>query len=584
MALRNLRSDLTQLRFSKDTPGGGYSGQPYIKISSPEYSTAIDRIATESARFSQDFPVRGGLYSVRAVAEDAIRIRKFLTDFPKGPNFTFKQVGLQKSNPLIQTGRNGGRINTRTYNLNANLQTQILSSNTGIHYPRAGATPFTLTEEDNLYLSIVGKGETEDNRLVNLFKSKISKEETSFGAINNLGISLDDHLLFEYTGGPNSFYGDGETVIFRATDHQNAPIDTSRVKENIIKLSEPLTPNVLGHSKFSLEFLNPNISEDEEKRLQGIYTEEGEVIDQVSDVFREKNSFKRFASSMNYDKIIALEQYNIGETVTDFRSEVEEPSFSRNYQDPLINIKSRVGIGSPGARPRSSRNNINTVFPDGQDKVNLIPIVYKNYSEAPEEEVDSRDLIKFNFETIDNNNPDYTTRTHFRAFLKSLGDSHNADWASFKYAGRGEDMFVYQGFGRTVSFSFMMAAQSKQEMKPLYQKLNYLTSTITPDYSPDNGFMRGNITRLTIGEYLYRVPGVLVSLNYNVEENFPWEIKMDQPENGFDKDQMELPQVLMITCEFKPILDVLPRTGVNTPLIMSNKVNRNFLTNVEVRT
>jgi len=582
MALRDLKSDLTQLRFSKDTPGGGYSGQPYIKINSPENSTAIERIATESARFSQDFPVRGGLYSVRAVAEDAIRIRKFLNDFPKGPNFTFKQVGLQKSNPLIETGRNGGRINTRTYNLNANLQAQILSNGTGLHFPRAGATPFTLTEEDNLYFSIVGKKETKDNRLVNLFKAKISKEEISGTVINNLGLSLNDNILFQYTGGPNSFYGDGETVLFRATDNTGAIINTSVVKPNVIKLAEPLNINVLGASNF-LRFLNTDLSREEDRRLKGIFVEEDQTIDQVSDINREKNSFKRFNSSMNYDKIIRREKFNIGQTITDFRSEVEDPIFNRDYQDPLINIKSRVGIGSPGARPRTSKTNINTVFQDGQDKVNLIPIIYKNYSEAPEEEEDGRDLIKFNFETIDNNNPDFTTRTHFRAFLKSFNDGHNADWASSKYAGRGEDMFVYQGFSRDVSFSFMIAAQSKQEMKPLYQKLNYLTSTITPDYSPDNGFMRGNISRLTIGEYFYRTPGIITSLNYSIEDNFPWEIKMDQPEGGFDKDQMELPQVLMVNVTFKPILDVLPRTGVNTPLIMSNKVNNNFLNNVQVR-
>ena len=582
MALRNLKSDLTQLRFSKDQPGGGYSGQPYIKISSPENSTAIERIATESARFSQDYPVRGGLYSVRAVAEDAIRIRKFLNDFPKGPTFTSKQVGLQKSNPLIETGKNGGRINTRTYNLNANLQAQILSNGTGLHFPRAGATPFTLTEEKNLYFSIVGKKETQDNRLVNLFKAKISKEEVAGSVINDTGLSLNNNILLQYTGGPDSFYGDGETVIFRATDNTGAIIDTSVVKPNIIKLATPLNTNILGASNF-LRFLDPSLSTEDNDRLKGIFSVEGEVVDQVSDVNSPQNSFKRFNSSMNYDKIISREKFNIGQTVTDFRSEVEDPIFNRNYQDPQINIKSRVGIGSPGARPRTSKTNINTVFTDGQDKVNLIPIVYKNYSEAPEEEIDGRDLIKFNFETIDNNNPDFTTRTHFRAFLKSFSDGHNADWASSRYAGRGEDMFVYQGFSREVSFSFMVAAQSKQEMKPLYQKLNYLTSTITPDYSPDNGFMRGNISRLTIGEYFYRTPGIITSLNYTIEDSFPWEIKMDQPEGGFDKDQMELPQALMVSVSFKPILDVLPRTGINTPLIMSNKGNNNFVNNVQVR-
>ena len=118
--LNQLKSDLRKLKFGKDQPDGGNSGLPYIKTPLPENGTANERILLESARFSADYPIRGGLYAVRAAEEDAIRIRKFLTDFPKGSNFTSKQVGLQKSNPLTETGKNGGRINTQTYNLNSN--------------------------------------------------------------------------------------------------------------------------------------------------------------------------------------------------------------------------------------------------------------------------------------------------------------------------------------------------------------------------------------------------------------------------------------------------------------------------------
>ena len=203
MALINLQTNLTNLRWGKDTPGGGNSGLPYIKTSTPQQSSAIERIALESAKFSTDFPIRGGLYSVRAVAEDAIRIRKFLTDFPKGSNFTLKQVGLQKSNPLIETGKNGGRINTRTYNLNSNLLLSVLTSGAGQHIPRSGATPFTITEDENKYFSIVGKKPTEKNRLFNLYDSKIKKNINS-SRLQNLGISEDPTQIMSYVGGPGS--------------------------------------------------------------------------------------------------------------------------------------------------------------------------------------------------------------------------------------------------------------------------------------------------------------------------------------------------------------------------------------------
>ena len=96
----------------------------------------------------------------------------------------------------------------------------------------------------------------------------------------------------------------------------------------------------------------------------------------------------------------------------------------------MIPMTTRIGIGSPGAR--KNRKDINSTFNEGgggQDKVNMIPIIHRVYADAPETEPDgvARDLIKFNFETIDNNNIDYTYRTHFRAFLKGFNDNHNAE-------------------------------------------------------------------------------------------------------------------------------------------------------------
>ncbi len=578
MGLINLQTNLLSLGWGQDQPYGGDSGLPYIKTFSPEQSSQAERIIIESAKFSSDFPIRGGLYSIRAAAEDSIRIRKFLTDFPKGSNFTYKQVGLQKSNPLIETGKNGGRINTQTYNLNSNLLLSVLNAGNGDYYPRPGATPYTLLDDENKYFSIVGKKSTDDNRLVNLYKSKIKFETLEDDKLFELGISNNDFLILDYIGGPNSLYGDGNTIIGRATDNTGNTIFTGRYPtSNYIKLSSPLTPNVLGISNY-LTILDPTLVGDKLNHTKGIYNIGDDVKDEITNEQREKNTFKTFYNTLPYNKIIQKQPYVLNTTLVDFRTEVEEPNnvFSRDYSDPLIPMTTRIKIGSPGARPKELRNDINAVFKDGQDKVNLIPIIYKNYNEAPELEDDARDLIKFNFETIDNNNINNTTRTHFRAFLKGFDDNHSGDWVGKRYTGRGDNMFTYQGFDRKITFSFIISAQSKQEMKPLWQKLNYLTSTLYPDYSTQ-GFMRGNITRLTIGEYLYRVPGVLTSLNYSISDNYPWEIKIDQPEEGYDNDMMELPQIMNVSVSFTPILDSLAQTGQKTPIIMSDKVNRNFI-------
>jgi hypothetical protein len=246
----------------------------------------------------------------------------------------------------------------------------------------------------------------------------------------------------------------------------------------------------------------------------------------------------------------------------------------------------RLGIGSPGSRTADQRVNPYIPNPTGQDKVNMTPI-FRRSIDTPVEKVSeaTRDIIKFVIESIDNGYPDQSNRLHFRAFLTNFSDNIGADWNSQKYMGRGENFYTYQGFTREVGFTFKVAAQSVEEMEKLYQKLNYLASTLHPDYSP-GGFMRGTIHQLTIGEYFYRMPGIIKTMNITVEDDYPWEIKMKQPEmrrqnndQGVSKDQlqMEVPQILNVQMSFNPIYNKLPQKGLKEPIIISDKVANNYL-------
>jgi hypothetical protein len=116
--------------------------------------------------------------------------------------------------------------------------------------------------------------------------------------------------------------------------------------------------------------------------------------------------------------------------------------------------------------------------------------------------------------------------------------------------------------------SFTVFAQSKAELIPMYRKLNYLASTLTPDYT-DAGFMRGNLVRLTFGGYLYEQPGFITSLTYSIPEESPWEIGID--ENGqYDRSVKELPHMIKVTgLTFTPIHTFLPRKPKSTALIQS---------------
>ncbi len=90
-----------------------------------------------------------------------------------------------------------------------------------------------------------------------------------------------------------------------------------------------------------------------------------------------------------------------------------------------------------------------------------------------------------------------------------------------------------------------LQGQSKQELIPMYKKLNYLASSLTPDYSPQ-GYMRGNLAQLTVGGYLYEQPGIITSLTYDIQEDTPWELGINT-EGGSDGTVKEMPHIIRVS-------------------------------------
>jgi hypothetical protein len=146
--------------------------------------------------------------------------------------------------------------------------------------------------------------------------------------------------------------------------------------------------------------------------------------------------------------------------------------------------------------------------------------------------------------------------------LTSFDDSYNGSWADTNYIGRGDAVKVYQGFSRDVSLGFKIVATTRAEMKPLYKKMVYLASTTAPTYGEGGNFMKGTLVRLTVGSYLYEVPGVINSVKYTWQENFPWEIAMQNPEGNVDDDMQELPHIMDCSISFGVIHDFIPQTGL----------------------
>jgi hypothetical protein len=675
MGLINLRTNLKSLRFGNDTQGGGASGLPYIQTGLPEDSPGGVTLANY-ARNSLDYPLRGGeQYWAVAATIDTARISRFLTTFPQGTTFTDKQVRLQKSNPKIETGGFTSRLNTQTYNLNANLLAQVFEQGSGIHIPRAGANTNELGPDNPQakYEYIVSHKSTNQNRLVTLYNTKISTDTTGLSldaTVTKLGISaFDNNLLFDYVGGPDSKYGDGNTTIFRTTNtkdsfgvyvsegsiktgyspdfEQSSPTiginynrtrgaSESAVIAGIPGLSRikfikpnPIAPSI-GFTQTPPSFgstppttfgtlpaapptpqfdrINNRESLDFETNAFGTITPKN--IPQQGygptsgDYLRPEQTpigmptINQFGNTMGYSALLAAKKNEdiaaFGKT-QDFRAQTNASTLASTVSyntggpnDAGFKIESRIGVGNPGTRPNNLRNSFYDPFPDGQDQINMSPIYRRNIKFAIEDDSPAvRDLIKFCIEVIDNDSPKKTDRMHFRAYITNFSDNMGAEWDSKKYMGRGENFYTYQGFTRDVGFTFIVAAQSVQEMEKIYQKVNYLASTLHPDYQDGTGFMRGSLHKLTIGEYFYRTTGVITSMNITVDDNYPWEIKMRQPElrkenNGDvnasgDQLQMEVPQILKIQMNFKPIMDKLPQKGLKEPIIVSEAIANNYL-------
>jgi hypothetical protein len=142
--------------------------------------------------------------------------------------------------------------------------------------------------------------------------------------------------------------------------------------------------------------------------------------------------------------------------------------------------------------------------------------------------------------------------------------------------GRGENFYQYNGFDRDINFGFQVPVMSKYEQQSVYTKLNYLASLMAPDYveagSTNQGFMRGNILKLTIGDYLLDVPGVLTSISYKVDEEAGWDISINSKgkrlvgKEGLDSTDADtggwvMPKLITVDgFQFKPIHTFIPKT------------------------
>ena len=319
--------------------------------------------------------------------------------------------------------------------------------------------------------------------------------------------------------------------------------------------------------------------------------------DNINDVVY-ANGTKTYTQQQLIDKENVIAGGNAGLYPEDFRKELYDVngdnleitkdssviSLSPNYR--VKNKDVRLYQGQPGKS--NNENQTKNVWNYGVKATDLVALDKVTASPmydgvGPDTNQAINDLCKFRIAAINNDKTNGSAvYMHFRAFLDSFSDNYNATWNAVNYVGRGDTLYNYGGFGRTLSLSFTVAAQSKAELIPMYKKLNYLASTLAPDYS-EQGFMRGNLVRLTVGGYLYEQPGFITSLTYDVPQETPWEIGINE-NGGSDPSVKELPHVIKVSgFQFTPIHDFLVQkpNSANNPtsrfISLSNGVNSNYI-------
>ena len=181
------------------------------------------------------------------------------------------------------------------------------------------------------------------------------------------------------------------------------------------------------------------------------------------------------------------------------------------------------------------------------DMINILPYGKDYYDVTFNSGTGTDDFIKFKFKDIVNNK-----FIIFRAILSGISDSVTPDWSGTRYIGRPDQVYVYTGTDREISFTFDVYPKTKQEFPVLMEKLNYLIGLCYPSFTSEMASQRmiAPFIKLTLGDMFNDTPGFLSSLSIDVNDASTWEIE----------DGLQFPKYITCQCSFTCVGKYLPST------------------------
>jgi hypothetical protein len=545
----------TSIPYGSDMKGGGSSNQPYIKSPIPEALTPQN----------PDFLLRGGLLNnPQTSAQDVSRLTQLFTDTKStnGLFFTLKQQQLSATAVRTQASPVFG-LNGQLYSpLNTLAQAGLVSQ--GTHLNKQGINPFAETGayangNESLYgVVVTNRQDPELNRLVQLVNGKLNP--------NNKAQGPDPAYIMKYNGGPGSIRGLGQTLIRFGRDSKTFLSDEvtnpipSAYSQNTFTFNSFLLGNVSTNTSEGGVSIPSNLGILSPLEFEAFINQSQQQSNLPLDLTPVSN--KNQIASPKYQDFRKILRSKLKETDAQIATDSGATPNTPDYQSK--NYEQNFNFTDPGQRtPKSYANyskgvigsNGKTV--EAVDKINA-SLIYRSEPKEAGKFDTYNDFVKFTIASIDNNNPAFNMFMHFRALLDSFNDNYSAKWGNVRYLGRGENFYNYNGFTREINLSFTTAAQSKQELIPMYKKLNYLASQLMPDYS-NQGYMRGSLVKLTVGGYLDAQPGFITNLNYDLITDAPWEIAINETGDP-DPTVKQLSQMVKVTgFTFVPIHTFVPQ-------------------------
>ena len=168
----------------------------------------------------------------------------------------------------------------------------------------------------------------------------------------------------------------------------------------------------------------------------------------------------------------------------------------------------------------------------------------------------TQDFIKFFFTgpKLHNGSKEADDIIVFRATLTNLDDQFSPSWNRVDMIGRADPNYHYSGFERSMQLGFNIYATDRDEVKPIWRKLNALAGYTAPTYDVNSIGIIGPWLRITVGDLLVQQPVIIESLSYTLnDDQTTWEINIEQ-----DPEMKQVPIKISVTLQLKVITEYLP--------------------------